>query len=260
VIRGWTDGSDRATQRRGEAGAAVHELLDRIRARRLAKQVAQAQDEANDEYELRYYAELRAQMSAKAKEIADQYPIPTESGDQMPEEVILTKGENETWEELRIRGQIANPHIRYSNRDGLLDGLPGQPARKPNRPNGPSNGAPMPDNPTIPFTELQTLDQLDAEIRAAFANADAYSDAIAELSTYLLDLPERYSGASDLYKTRQMNAAMSLLAEQTISDMQGRLGTLAGDLHKLLRGIDKAKGDVKESDAQTGRVESAIAD
>ncbi len=117
----------------------------------------------------------------------------------------------------------------------------------------------MPDFIRPTTTELATLDQAAAEVRSTFAAADQITDAIAEISSWVTNFPERYNGADHLYKTDPMNASVALLKEGQIADMQTRFGDLAEELHRLLKNIEKAQRDVKESDAASGRVETAIA-
>jgi hypothetical protein len=76
AIRGGIRSADRAETRRGEALAAIRELLERRRQRRQARQIRQAEDAAHDENDRRDRAAARDRISDGAAAVADQYPEP----------------------------------------------------------------------------------------------------------------------------------------------------------------------------------------
>lgn len=114
------------------------------------------------------------------------------------------------------------------------------------------------DTDRISPTDLENLDQAEAEILAAYRCADSITAAVRQLTVWLASFPERYNGATDLYKTNRMNANVSLMAEAAAGDnTQGRMQDMTDRIHELLRSLTQARAQVAESDAQTGRVETA---
>lgn len=233
AIRGWQRGSDRAITRRADAAGAIRELIHRFRARRKARQATETTDASNDREELQARAKQRARSSEAVQQIADQYPATTTTdGEPMPPTA-------DEWEALGATRRAAAEREREDQRNGA-----------------PVNNT-RPDVATIPITELQTLDQALTEVEAAYGVANHARQLLKELADWHLSFSERYAGAFDLYKNGQMNAAVALATEYPVYNLPIDLDKFASKLDLFLASVRNAKAKVQESDAQTGRVESA---
>lgn len=259
AIRGGIRSADRAEHRRGEAIAAIGDLLDRIRARkqaardrRQARLIVADEAAAHDENDRRDRAAERDRIRGGVQQIADQ--IPTTNGEPVPD------GYTNWWLHPRAAEEQARAASR-ANDD--MNGYGASEAEKRRRAGlrskAAKEGTSMPDLTHISLTELDTLDQAWAEASDARRLAHTAYLAVRELDAYLSGFPERYASAGDLYKTGQMNANVALLKECQTAHLEADLSKVGSQLVLFTQAIEKAKGDVKESDAETGRVESARA-
>lgn len=108
-------------------------------------------------------------------------------------------------------------------------------------------------------TELDNHQQFEAELQAAQTLAGEIEEAVRDLNTWRTNLPERYAGVADLYKTDGMNANVALMREeQGIGDTERQVRSLRSRLQLLHYAVDRARNGVKDSDASSGRVETAI--